>query len=93
MGYIVGALSKLNPFFGPPITGDQVQLLQIDNIVAAGANTIADLGVTVARRRWNPSRPPISGATVPTASSSRRTIDEASPRGRLMHPPRPASLT
>ena len=46
MGYIVGALSKLNPFFGPPITGDQVQLLKLDNVVAPGANTIADLGIT-----------------------------------------------
>lgn len=46
MGYTVGALSKLNPFFGPPITGDQVQLLQSDNIVSPGAKTLADLGVT-----------------------------------------------
>jgi NADH dehydrogenase len=46
MGYTVGALSKLNPFFGPPITGDQVQLLQLDNIVSPGAKTLADLGVT-----------------------------------------------
>jgi len=45
MGYTVGALSKLNPFFGPPITGDQVQLLQHDNIVSPGAKTLADLGV------------------------------------------------
>ena len=46
MGYIVGALSKLNPFFGPPITGDEIQMLKTDNIVAPGAGTIADLGVT-----------------------------------------------
>jgi NADH dehydrogenase len=46
MGYTVGALSKLNPFFGPPITGDQVQLLQSDNIVSPGAKTLADLGIT-----------------------------------------------
>jgi NADH dehydrogenase len=45
IGYIVGALSKLNPFFGPPITGDQVQLLKLDNIVSPGASTLADLGV------------------------------------------------
>jgi NADH dehydrogenase len=45
LGYTVGALSRLNPFFGPPITGDQVQLLKIDNIVSPGAKTIADLGV------------------------------------------------
>lgn len=46
MGYIIGALSTLNPFFGPPLTGDQVQMLKTDNVVAPGANTIADLGVT-----------------------------------------------
>jgi NADH dehydrogenase len=46
LGYAIGALSKLNPFFGPPLTGDQVQLLKDDNIVAPGARTIADLGVT-----------------------------------------------
>lgn len=46
MGYVVGALSKLNPFFGPPITGDQVQLLKTDNVVSPGARTFADLGVT-----------------------------------------------
>jgi NADH dehydrogenase len=46
LGYTIGALSKLNPFFGPPLTGDQVQLLQVDNVVAPGAKTLADLGVT-----------------------------------------------
>lgn len=46
IGYIVGALSKLNPFFGPPITGDQVQLFKVDNVVSPGAGTLADLGVT-----------------------------------------------
>jgi len=46
MGYIIGALSRLNPFFGPPLTGDQVQLLKHDNIVSPGAGTLADLGVT-----------------------------------------------
>lgn len=46
MGYIIGALSRLNPFFGPPLTGDQVQLLKADNIVSSGAGTLADLGVT-----------------------------------------------
>ncbi|MEQ1608533.1 MAG: complex I NDUFA9 subunit family protein, partial [Hyphomonadaceae bacterium] len=45
-GYIIGALSKLNPFFGPPITGDEIQMLKTHNIVTPGANTIADLGVT-----------------------------------------------
>jgi uncharacterized protein YbjT (DUF2867 family) len=46
LGYTIGALSKLNPFFGPPLTGDQVQLLQVDNIVSPGVRTFADLGVT-----------------------------------------------
>ena len=46
MGYIIGALSRLNPFFGPPLTGDQVQMLKTDNIVSPGAGTLADLGVT-----------------------------------------------
>ena len=46
LGYTLGALSKLNPFFGPPLTGDQVQLLQSDNIVTPGAKTLADLGVS-----------------------------------------------
>lgn len=46
LGYTIGALSKLNPFFGPPLTGDQVQLLRHDNIVADDANTFADLGIT-----------------------------------------------
>ncbi|HVY88498.1 MAG TPA: complex I NDUFA9 subunit family protein [Hyphomonadaceae bacterium] len=46
IGYTIGALSKFNPFFGPPLTGDQVQLLQADNIVSPGAKTLADLGVT-----------------------------------------------
>lgn len=45
LGYIIGALSRLNPFFGPPLTGDQVQLLKTDNVVSAGAGALADLGV------------------------------------------------
>jgi NADH dehydrogenase len=45
LGYVVGALSRLNPFFGPPITGDQVQMFKTDSVVAPGAGTIADLGV------------------------------------------------
>ena len=46
MGYVIGALSRLNPFFGPPLTGDQVQMLKSDNIVSPGFGTLADLGVT-----------------------------------------------
>jgi NADH dehydrogenase len=46
LGYVIGALSRFNPFFGPPLTGDQVQLLKFDNVVSPGAGTLADLGVT-----------------------------------------------
>jgi uncharacterized protein YbjT (DUF2867 family) len=46
MGYVIGALSRLNPFFGPPLTGDQVQMLKTDTVVSPGAGTISDLGVT-----------------------------------------------
>lgn len=46
LGYVIGALSRLNPFFGPPLTGDQVQLLKSDNVVSSGVGTLADLGVT-----------------------------------------------
>jgi NADH dehydrogenase len=46
LGYTIGALSKLNPFFGPPLTGDQVQMLKDDNVVSPGALTLKDLGVT-----------------------------------------------
>lgn len=46
MGYTIGALSRLNPLFGPPLTGDQVQLLKVDNVVGAGMPGFADLGIT-----------------------------------------------
>jgi NADH dehydrogenase len=46
MGYTIGALSQLNPFFGPPLTGDQVQMLQSDNVVTPGSLNIQALGVT-----------------------------------------------
>jgi NADH dehydrogenase len=45
LGYTIGGLSKINPFFGPPLTGDQVQLLHDDNVVTQCAKTLADLGV------------------------------------------------
>jgi uncharacterized protein YbjT (DUF2867 family) len=45
IGYTIGALSRLNPLFGPPLTGDQVQMLKIDNVAAAGMPGLADLGV------------------------------------------------
>ncbi|HBK92653.1 MAG TPA: complex I NDUFA9 subunit family protein [Parvularcula sp.] len=41
-GEVIGAL----PFLTPPITRDQVTLLKRDNIVAADALTLADLGLT-----------------------------------------------
>lgn len=46
LGYTIGALSRLNPFFGPLLTGDQVQLLGIDNVPASGTPGLAALGVT-----------------------------------------------
>jgi NADH dehydrogenase len=46
MGYTIGALSRLNPLFGPPLTGDQVQLLKVDNVVGPGMPSFSELGVT-----------------------------------------------
>ncbi|NDC59394.1 MAG: complex I NDUFA9 subunit family protein [Alphaproteobacteria bacterium] len=49
MGAIADAVFKLYPFAGPPLTGDQVELLKRDNVVgesgAPGIGTFADLGV------------------------------------------------
>lgn len=48
IGLTCGALFKLWPFHGPPITGDQVDLLRSDNVVSTTGDvgTIQDLGVT-----------------------------------------------
>jgi uncharacterized protein YbjT (DUF2867 family) len=46
MGAATDAIFRLNPFGGPPLTGDQVEMLKQDNIVAPGALGLADLGVT-----------------------------------------------
>jgi NADH dehydrogenase len=46
MGAMADAVFKLNPFAGPPLTGDQVAMLKADNVVSKGAKTIKDLGVT-----------------------------------------------
>ena len=51
IGLTFGALWRVPPlawgFFGdPPITGDQVEMLKTDNVVAEEALTLADLGVT-----------------------------------------------
>lgn len=52
MGYVAGAVWRFVPpmawgLFGPPpITGDQVELLRHDNVVAPGAKGLADLGIT-----------------------------------------------
>ena len=45
LGLLMGGLFSLTPF-DPPLTGDQVIMLKRDNVVAAGALTIQDLGVT-----------------------------------------------
>lgn len=52
VGYILGAVWRFVPPFswgflgGPPLTGAQVEMLKTDNVVSAGALTLADLGVT-----------------------------------------------
>lgn len=45
MGAVMDALFRFNPFGGPPLTGDQVEMLRRDNVVSAGARTLADLGI------------------------------------------------
>jgi NADH dehydrogenase len=50
MGTVMDVVFRLNPFAGPPLTGDQVEMLKKDNVVGAGfsdVGTLADLGVTV----------------------------------------------
>ena len=37
---------ELQPIFAPPITRDQIDLLKADNVVAAGAKGLQDLGIT-----------------------------------------------
>lgn len=52
LGYLTGAVWRYLPPFSwgflgdPPITGDQVEMLKTDNVVAEGALTLADLGIT-----------------------------------------------
>lgn len=46
LGAVLDAVFKLYPFAGPPLTGDQVVMLKSDNVVSAGAKTLADLRVT-----------------------------------------------
>lgn len=45
LGYTIGALSRLNPLFGPPLTGDQVQLLKVDNVASTERPGLAELGI------------------------------------------------
>ena len=45
MGEVMDAVFRLNPFGGPPLTGDQVEMLKTDNVVAPDALTLADLGI------------------------------------------------
>ena len=43
---VMGALSEIpSALLPPPLTADQVELLRSDNVVSAGALTLADLGV------------------------------------------------
>jgi uncharacterized protein YbjT (DUF2867 family) len=46
LGSVFDAIFKLNPFAGPPLTGDQVKMLKSDNVVSENAKTFADLGIT-----------------------------------------------
>ncbi len=50
MGAFLDAAFRLNPFAGPPLTGDQVEMLKTDNVVGVTGDrsigTIADLGVS-----------------------------------------------
>ncbi|CAN1565897.1 COG0702 Predicted nucleoside-diphosphate-sugar epimerases [Caulobacteraceae bacterium] len=46
LGAVLDAVFKLYPFAGPPLTDDQVVMLKTDNVVSAGAKTLADLRVT-----------------------------------------------
>ncbi len=48
LGLLLDWAFKLNPFADPPLTGDQVTMLQRDNVVGQDpqAGTLADLGVT-----------------------------------------------
>ncbi|MEO1965251.1 NAD-dependent epimerase/dehydratase family protein, partial [Hyphomonas sp.] len=52
LGYLSGAVWRYVPPFSwgflgqPPVTGDQVEMLKTDNVVADDALTLADLGVT-----------------------------------------------
>ena len=43
---VMGALAEIpSALIPPPLTADQVELLRSDNVVSAGALTLADLGV------------------------------------------------
>ena len=52
LGYIAGAVWRFIPPFSwgflgePPVTGDQVEMLKTDNVVADDALTLTDLGVS-----------------------------------------------
>lgn len=45
LGSVLDAVFRLNPFGGPPLTGDQVKMLKSDNVVAEGAKGFAQLGI------------------------------------------------
>jgi uncharacterized protein YbjT (DUF2867 family) len=46
LGSVMDAVFRLNPFGGPPLTGDQVEMLRSDNVVSDDMPGLADLGVT-----------------------------------------------
>ena len=46
LGNINDFIFRLNPFSGPPFTGDQIELMRIDNVVSEKAKGFKDLGIT-----------------------------------------------
>jgi uncharacterized protein YbjT (DUF2867 family) len=46
MGAVMDGLFRFVPWAGPPLTGDQVEMLKTDNVVPEGADGFAALGVT-----------------------------------------------
>ncbi len=46
LGSVMDAVFRLNPFGGPPLTGDQVKMLKSDNVVANDADGFHELGIT-----------------------------------------------
>ena len=87
-GFLRSPLPMLPP---PQLTSDQVKLLRVDNIAAAGAPGLAALGSP--RRRWSRSSRPTStrsarAANTPTSSRRPRRRERTRPTSSdLIAPP------